>query len=98
MSFWYEEIWAEESGGHNFAETATVNIPSSSVLVSCALQQVNQQGGGGQARMAITQYVQDGDPHEGNWQIVNGSGITSVTFALTVNNAAAQGTGLIQTV
>jgi hypothetical protein len=98
MAFWYEEIWAEESGGTNFAETATVNIPSSSVLVSCALQQVNQQGGGSQARMAITQYVENGDPHEGNWQMINGKGITSVTFALTVNNAAAQGTGLIQTV
>jgi hypothetical protein len=98
MAFWYEEIWAEESGGHNFSEVKTVNIPSNSVLVSCALQEVNQQGGGGQAKMAITQYVQNGDPHEGNWQMINGKGITSVTFALTVNNAAAQGTGLIQTV
>jgi hypothetical protein len=98
MAVWYEEIWAEESGGNNFAETATVDIPSSNVLVSCALQQVNQQGGGGQAKMSITQYVQNGNPHAGNWQMVNGDGITSVTFALTVNNTAAQGTGLIQTV
>jgi hypothetical protein len=98
MEFWYEEVWAEETGGNTFSETKTINIPPSSVLVSCALQQVNQQGGGGQARMAITQYVQHGDPHEGHWQMVNGNGITSVTFALTVNNARAQGTGLIQTV
>jgi hypothetical protein len=98
MEFWYEYIWAEESGGSNFSEVKTVNIPSSSVLVTCALQEVNQQGGGGQAEMAITQYVQNGDPHEGSWQILNGDGITSVTFALTVNNARAQATGLIQAV
>jgi hypothetical protein len=30
--------------------------------------------------------------------MINGNKITSVTFALTVNNARAQGTGLIQTV
>ena len=98
MKFWYEEVWAEEVGGNNFSETKTVNIPSSSVLVSCALQQINQQGGSGKAQMAITQYVENGDPHEGNWQMIHGNGITSVTFALTVNNARAQGTGLIQTV
>jgi hypothetical protein len=95
MQFWYEDIWAEESGGSNFSETFTVNIPSTNVLVMCALQQVNQQGGNGQAQMAITSYVQRGSPFNGSWQILNGNGITSVTFTLTVNNARAQGTGLI---
>ena len=98
MEFWYEEIWAEESGGQSFSETATIDIPPSTVLVSCALQQVDQQGSGGLAKMAITQYVRYGNPHNGDWQMINGDGITSVTFALTVNNARAQGTGLIQTV
>jgi hypothetical protein len=58
MQFWYDDIWAEESGGNNFSETFTINIPSTSVLVTCALQQVNQQGNNGQAQMAITSYVQ----------------------------------------
>lgn len=95
MQFWYDDIWAEESGGSPFSETFTADIPSTDVLVTCALQQVNQQGGGGQAQIAITSYVQNGDPHEGSWQILNGNNITSVTFTLTVVNARAQGTGLI---
>lgn len=95
MQFWYEDIWAQESGGSPFTENETVNIPPTAVLVTCALQQVNQQGSNGQAQMAITSYVQNGDPHNGSWQIINGDNITSVTFSLTVNNARAQGTGLI---
>jgi hypothetical protein len=98
MKFWYDEIWAEEIGGSSFSEIRTVNIPSNRVLVSCALQQVNRQGGDGKAKMSITQYLQNGDPHEGSGQMVHGNGITSVNFALSVNNARAQGTGLIQTV
>jgi hypothetical protein len=94
MQFWYEDIdaWAVNE---TFAETATVDIPATDVLVTCALQQVGQLGSNGQAQIAITQYVENGDPHEGSWQTVAGNGITSVTFTLTVNNARAAGTGLI---
>ena len=95
MQFWYEQIWAEESGGQPFTETFTADFPSTFVLVTCALQQVNQQGLGGQAQIAITSYVQNGSPVNGSWQILKGDNITSVTFSLTVSNAAAQGTGLV---
>jgi hypothetical protein len=95
MQFWYEHIWAEESGGSPFTETFTADFPSTDVLVTCALQQVNQQGLNGKAQIAITSYVQNGSPFNGSWQILNGNNITSVTFSLTVTNALAQGTGLV---
>jgi hypothetical protein len=60
MQFWYEHIWAEESGGSPFTETFTADFPSTDVLVTCALQQVNQQGLGGKAQIAITSYVTTG--------------------------------------
>ena len=95
MQFWYDDIWAEESGGNPFSETFTIDLPATAVLATTSLQSVKQQGSNGQATIAITQYVQNGDPHEGNWQNVNGNGVTSVTFTLTVVNAYAQGLGLI---
>ncbi len=91
MHAWYKTIWANESGGSDFTESATVDIPSTDVLVMCFLQQVS----GYSARVAITSYVEKGDPYSGSWQIMNGNDVTSVTFALTVNNCTAQAVGLI---
>jgi hypothetical protein len=50
------------------------------------------------AEISITSYVQNGDPHSGNWQVVHGHSITSVTFTMFVANAYAAGTGLVMTV
>jgi hypothetical protein len=94
VQFWYDDInaWAVNE---SFSETFTIDLPATAVLVTCGLQQVGQLGTNGQAQIAITQYVEDGSPHEGSWQILNGNGVTSVSFTLTVNNARAQGTGLV---
>ena len=94
MQFWMDNINAF-AVNETFSETLTINLPATDVLVTCALQQVGQLGSNGQAQMAITQYVQEGTPREGSWQSLSGNGVTSVTFSLTVNNARAQGTGLV---
>jgi hypothetical protein len=94
MQFWYEVIVAS-AVNTTITEKETANIQSTDALITCALQEVNQQGTNGQATIAITEYVQNGTPHEGSWPVVNGNGITSVTFTLTVTNAKAVGTGLI---
>jgi hypothetical protein len=95
MQFWYETLFAFETGGNNETITRTVNLPSTDVLVFCSLQQFNGNGGSPQAQMYINQYVANGDPSEGNWQTINANNVTSVSFTLTVNNARAQGLGLI---
>ena len=94
MQFWIQNINAF-AVNETFAETFTIDLPATDVLVTCALQQVGQIGTNGQAQIAITQYVENGSPLEGSWQSLSGNGVTSVTFSLTVNNARAQGTGLI---
>lgn len=97
MQFWEQTIWAEstESVTGNITKTATVDIPSSNVLITCALQHVSQLGSNGLAQIAITSYVQNGNPQTGFWQILNRNNITSVTFSLSVTNARAGATGLI---
>jgi hypothetical protein len=90
-------ISAEASGGSTYTETATIHMPSSHVLVICSLNQVNQQGGNGQAQIAITSYVQGGNTNTGSWLTLDLDNITSVTFALTVASAAAKATGTIFT-
>jgi hypothetical protein len=96
MQFWYQELWADNSGESPFSETGRIELPSTDVLVLCGLQQVNQlESEEGQAQIAVTKYVQDGDLHEGSWPILQGNNITEVIFTLTVVYASAQGTGLI---
>ncbi len=111
MQVWYETMWAE-AGPSGINETKTVDIPSKDVLVSCALTKIIQLPSSeklglglivttGQfitAEISITSYVQNGDPHSGNWQVVHGDNITSVTFTMFVVNGYAAGTGLIMTV
>jgi hypothetical protein len=94
MQFWYNWKWAEATN-ETFTEVFTIDIPSTDVLIECWVTQVNQQGSNGQADIAITNYVQNGDPYSGSWPILNGNNITSVTFTLTVNNARATGVGRI---
>ena len=90
-------ISAEASGGPTYTETATINIPSSHVLIMCSLNQVNQQGSNGQAQVSITSYVQGGNTNTGSWLTLDLDNITSVTFSLTVTSAAARAAGIIFT-
>jgi hypothetical protein len=93
MQFWYEEVWAEESGGSDFQEVATIDFQETlPVLVETWLTQVTQQGSNGSAYVLITSYVQNGNPINGEWHSINGNGISSVTFRLTVKNCRAYAT------
>jgi hypothetical protein len=93
MQFWYDTIWAEESGGNNFTETFTVNGIDAPILAQCYLQEVN---GGGNSKISITAYVSGGTPHENiDLQVLQGNEVTSVTFTLLVNNASARGVGMV---
>jgi hypothetical protein len=93
MQHWTQVLLAEETGGSDFRETATINIPSIDyALADCWLNQVTQQGSNGSAYIQITSYVAGGDPYNGNWQYIDSAkAVTSVTFTLTVSNARAYG-------
>jgi hypothetical protein len=98
MALWSEWLAANETGGSNFTEKATVNLGGSfNVYASCALSKFSATGGSPQAEMLITEYVQNGTPHEGSFNEVIGNGISSLTVALTVNNANAKGVMTVTT-
>jgi hypothetical protein len=84
-SFYYDYVFATGT----FTESMTVNFGSSYIRAAVALQQVKNAGA---VQIAIVEYVQNGTPHHGSWQEINGDGFTSVTCALTVANADGQGT------
>ena len=98
MALWTEWVSANETGGHNFTETATVNLNGSdSVCASCALSKFNGNGGSPQAETFISGYVQSGRPYSGSWNDLYANGISSITVSLTVNNATAKGVLTITT-
>jgi len=98
MALWTEWVSANETGGKNFTETAVVNLGGAyNVYASCALSKFNANGGSPQAEMYISEYVQNGDPISGSFNEVLGNGISSITVALTVNNATAKGVMTVTT-
>ena len=94
MQISYESVTAQNPNAAPFSESATItpSNPSAFDFITCALQQVDQLGANGQAQIAITAYVQNGEAHEGNWPILSGTNITSVSFSLTVASARAAAT------
>ncbi len=103
MEIWYNGVSAE-AGAPVYTPSWTMNLdPSGStpegypVLITCALQQVNQAGSNTpwQAGISITSYIQNGEPNNGSWQALSLSNITSVTFTMTLQNASAHATMLI---
>jgi hypothetical protein len=91
--FWYGERLAQESGGSDFQEVDTIDFGRPlPVLVETWLTQVTQQGGDGSAYVQIISYVQNGNPINGEWHTINGDGISSVTYRLTVKNCRAYAT------
>jgi hypothetical protein len=93
MQFWYSELLAQESGGSDFQEVATIDFEQAlPVLVETWLTQVTQQGGNGSAYVQIISYVQNGKPVNGQWHTINGNGISSVTYRLIVSNCRAYAT------
>ena len=100
MQVLYEIITAQASEGLSMNEEAPVNIPpgvGGEILITSALQQVSQRGANGGAQIAITSYIQDGQLHEGNWPLLTGKNITSVTGSLKVTSAEAVGTVVVLT-
>lgn len=93
MALWYEWVSASETGGHNFTQTENVNFGSpQNIYISCALSKFNGNGGSPQADFYITGWVEGGglttDQHV---YVLDASGISEVSLALTVNNATALG-------
>jgi hypothetical protein len=98
MTLWTEWVSANETGGNNFTETEVVNLNGSySVYASCGLSKFNGNGGSPQAEIFISEYVQNGSPHQGSWDELYANGISSITVSLTVNNATAKGVLTITT-
>jgi hypothetical protein len=95
MQFWFQVLLGDDRTGHDQHTVETINIPSTPVLAECYLNQVTQQGSNGSAYIQITSYVDSGDPHNGNFQIIQGTAVTSVTFTLTASNTRAFGVGRI---
>lgn len=94
MQFWYNsDLLAQNSDGSDFQEVATIDFGQAlPVLVETWLTQVTQQGSNGSAYVQIISYVQNGNPINGEWRSINGDGISSVTFRLTVKNCRAYAT------
>jgi len=95
MQIFWEIIRAEAAAGLNITETVTLPIqphPGATVLVTAALQRVNQTGENGQAEVGISAYDQDGKSNEGNWPVVEGENITRVVSYLRVASAQATAT------
>lgn len=95
MQISWEIIHAQADAGLNVTETVTLTIqtpPGAKVLVTSALQRVNQTGENGQAEVGISAYVQNGKLSEGNWPVVEGENITSVVSFLRVASAQATAT------
>jgi hypothetical protein len=93
MALWFWELVAYETGGNNFTEAANVNFGSpQNIFVSCALSKYNGNGGSPQADFYITGWVQNGGliTNQHNY-VLDASGISEVSIALTVNNATAVG-------
>jgi hypothetical protein len=98
MQTWTGTVSANNPGESNFVEPMTIDLGGSfSVLVTCAMQQVNQVNVNSPwwAELNITSYVQNGNPQNGGGQLLSGDNISSVTFGLQVINAGAQATGVI---
>jgi hypothetical protein len=94
----FETITAQAPEGQFLEETVTTNlqpVAGTEVLISCALQQVDQHGANGQAQVSITSYVEKGQTQTGRWSMVRGSEITSVTAVLRAAGAAAAATLLV---
>jgi hypothetical protein len=101
MQWWFQELSTGDPGEAN-PQVATVNIPSTDVLAFCSLQQVGKglnfglaQPAFGNAEVYISQYVADGDPHEGNWPLIGANDVTSISVTLSANGADAKGLLLI---
>jgi hypothetical protein len=98
MKAFCETIRAQASEGLTFTESVHVAVTpdfGSEILVTCALQQVNQQGANGQAQVSITGYIQDGKTNQGSWPLLIGKNITDVTSSLAVTSTAAVATVII---
>ncbi len=92
--FYYDWFWG---WAHNTdaAWTYQVNFPPHYVRAWPALQQHLENQGDDRtgAKVSIVEFVQNGTPFHGDWQIVAGPNITSIAFYIYVNRCFVAGIG-----